>query len=51
MQRAGVGVDCAKDTIDVDGSALFDGGFRALDIETAPYPGLATDLQPPTRCS
>ena len=24
-----------------------DGGFRACDIETAPYPGLATDLQPP----
>ena len=24
------------------------GGYRARDIETAPYPGLATDLQPPT---
>ena len=48
MQRAGVGVDCAKDTIEVDGSALFDGGFHALDVETAAYPGLATDLQPPT---
>ena len=23
-------------------------GYRACDIETAPYPGLATDLQPPT---
>ena len=23
-------------------------GYRATDIETAPYPGLATDLQPPT---
>ena len=23
-------------------------GFRAFDIETAPYPGLATDLQSPT---
>jgi UDP-N-acetylglucosamine 1-carboxyvinyltransferase len=23
-------------------------GFRACDVETAPYPGLATDLQPPT---
>ena len=48
MQRAGVGVDCGTDTIDVDGSALFDGGFRAVDVETAAYPGLATDLQPPT---
>ena len=23
-------------------------GYQAVDIETAPYPGLATDLQPPT---
>ena len=22
--------------------------YRATDIETSPYPGLATDLQPPT---
>ena len=26
---------------------LGEGGYRAVDIETAPYPGLATDLQPP----
>jgi len=44
----GVGVACGTDTIEVDGSALHDGGYRACDIETAPYPGLATDLQPPT---
>jgi UDP-N-acetylglucosamine 1-carboxyvinyltransferase len=48
MGRAGVGVACGKDTIEVDGSALAGSGFRAVDIETAPYPGLATDLQPPT---
>jgi UDP-N-acetylglucosamine 1-carboxyvinyltransferase len=48
MARVGVGVTCGLDTIDVDGSALHDGGYRACDIETAPYPGLATDLQPPT---
>ena len=46
--RVGVGVACGTDTIEVDGRALRDGGFRACDIETAPYPGLATDLQPPT---
>ena len=46
--RAGVGISCGVDTIEVDGSALGAGGFRAIDIETAPYPGLATDLQPPT---
>lgn len=46
--RAGVVVDCGTDTIEVDGTALEDPGFRAVDIETGPYPGLATDLQPPT---
>jgi UDP-N-acetylglucosamine 1-carboxyvinyltransferase len=48
MQQVGVNVECGTDTIRVDGSARFDGGFRACDIVTAPYPGLATDLQPPT---
>ena len=48
MNRIGVGVTCDGDTIEVDGRALHDGGYRACDIETAPYPGLATDLQPPT---
>jgi UDP-N-acetylglucosamine 1-carboxyvinyltransferase len=48
MDRMGVGVDCGTDTIKVDGSALRAGGYRATDIETAAYPGLATDLQPPT---
>ena len=48
LGRIGVGVSCGKDTIEVDGSALHAGGYRACDIETAPYPGLATDLQPPT---
>jgi len=48
MDRVGVGIACGTDTIDVDGSALLEGGYRACDVETAPYPGLATDLQPPT---
>ncbi len=46
--RVGVGLGCGADTIEVDGSALHAGGYRATDIVTAPYPGLATDLQPPT---
>ncbi len=46
--RAGVSVSCGRDTIDVDGSALAGPGFRGCNIETQPYPGLATDLQPPT---
>ena len=48
MARIGVGLDCGRDTIEVDGSALHAGGYHATDIVTAPYPGLATDLQPPT---
>ncbi|HEV8402731.1 MAG TPA: UDP-N-acetylglucosamine 1-carboxyvinyltransferase [Candidatus Limnocylindrales bacterium] len=46
--RIGVGVSCGTDTIEVDGSALHGAGYRATDITTAPYPGLPTDLQPPT---
>jgi UDP-N-acetylglucosamine 1-carboxyvinyltransferase len=50
LGRAGVEADCdrAGERIVVDGRALAERGFRACDIETAPYPGLATDLQPPT---
>jgi UDP-N-acetylglucosamine 1-carboxyvinyltransferase len=48
LGRAGVAVACGTDTIEVDGTALAGPGYRACDIETAPYPGLATDLQPPT---
>ncbi len=48
VDRIGVGIGTMADTIEVDGSALRGSGFRATDIETAPYPGLATDLQPPT---
>ena len=48
MSKVGVGLDCGRDTIEVDGSALYGRGYRATDIVTAPYPGLATDLQPPT---
>src|SRR5512141_2666359 len=48
MGRVGVGISCGTDTIDVDGTALSSSGYRACDVETSPYPGLATDLQPPT---
>jgi UDP-N-acetylglucosamine 1-carboxyvinyltransferase len=48
MGRIGVGISCGIDTIEVDGSGLRSGGYHACDVETAPYPGLATDLQPPT---
>jgi UDP-N-acetylglucosamine 1-carboxyvinyltransferase len=48
MDRVGVPVRCSGDTIDIDATGLRPGDLRACDIETAPYPGLATDIQPPT---
>ena len=48
LDRAGVSAACEGDRIAIDGRGLLDGGFRACDIETSPYPGLATDVQPPT---
>ena len=44
----GVNVACGQDTIEVRGAPIGSGAYRACDVETAPYPGLATDLQPPT---
>ncbi len=46
LTRVGVTVSCGPDRIEVTGSRA--GTYRAADIATAPYPGLATDLQPPT---
>ena len=48
LAATGVNVACGQDTIEVRGEAPGSGAFRASDVETAPYPGLATDLQPPT---
>jgi UDP-N-acetylglucosamine 1-carboxyvinyltransferase len=44
----GVPVACGRDSIEVHAATTGPGDYRARDIETAPYPGLATDLQPPT---
>jgi UDP-N-acetylglucosamine 1-carboxyvinyltransferase len=48
VSEAGVSVRCGTDTIEVDATTIGPGDFRPCDVETAPYPGLATDLQPPT---
>ena len=48
FERVGVPVACAATTIEIDATGLRPGDLRACDIATAPYPGLATDLQPPT---
>ena len=48
LSDIGVPVACGRDSIDVRAGGNGAGAYRARDIETAPYPGLATDLQPPT---
>jgi UDP-N-acetylglucosamine 1-carboxyvinyltransferase len=48
MGRVGVPVACGRTAIEIDATGLRPGDLQASDIETAPYPGLATDLQPPT---
>src|SRR5919198_128216 len=40
----GLSIDCRGDVIEVDASRVGPGEFRPSTIETAPYPGLATDL-------
>jgi len=47
LGEAGVSVDCSARRMVVDASGLGPGELKAVDIETAPYPGLATDIQPP----
>jgi UDP-N-acetylglucosamine 1-carboxyvinyltransferase len=46
--RAGIPVACGTTSIEIDATGLRPGDLRPCDIETAPYPGLATDIQPPT---
>ena len=47
LGRVGVPVACGQRSIEIDATGLRPGDLRPCDIETAPYPGLATDLQPP----
>jgi UDP-N-acetylglucosamine 1-carboxyvinyltransferase len=47
LERVGVEVSATDDALTVRGAAFGAGQYRATDIETAAYPGLATDLQPP----
>ena len=43
----GISVSCARNTIEVDATGADLSPLKGRDIETQPYPGLATDLQPP----
>ena len=48
LHEVGVDVGGEGDRIIVRGTEPGTGRYHAADIETAAYPGLATDLQPPT---
>jgi UDP-N-acetylglucosamine 1-carboxyvinyltransferase len=48
MSDVGVSVSTGDDTIEVDATATDSRPLKCCDIETQPYPGLATDLQPAT---
>jgi UDP-N-acetylglucosamine 1-carboxyvinyltransferase len=48
LDRVGVEVSGTDERITVRGAEPGSGRYIATDIATAPYPGLATDLQPPT---
>jgi UDP-N-acetylglucosamine 1-carboxyvinyltransferase len=48
LERMGVRYRCVDGAIEVDAADPGPGAWRACDITTAAYPGLATDLQPPT---
>jgi len=53
--QTGVAISCGKDRMEIDargvapkGRGRADGGLRPINLETGPYPGFATNLQPPT---
>jgi UDP-N-acetylglucosamine 1-carboxyvinyltransferase len=48
LEGCGLDFVCERDSIEVDARQVGPGAFRPCNISTAPYPGLATDLQPPT---
>jgi UDP-N-acetylglucosamine 1-carboxyvinyltransferase len=48
MREIGLPIECGEETIEIDATNVAPGELRARAIETAPYPGLATDLQPPS---
>jgi len=48
FRQVGVPIECGVRAIHIDATGLRPGDLRAVDIATSPYPGLATDVQPPT---
>ncbi len=48
MDGVGISIRSSGDSMEVDATSADMDPLRCSDIETQPYPGLATDLQPPT---
>ena len=48
LGNAGLSVSCQPDRMEVDAREAGPGSVKPVDVETGPYPELATDIQPPT---
>ena len=48
LQQSGLDVRCDPSRMEVDATKAGPGQLKPVDIETGAYPGLATDIQPPT---
>jgi len=48
LGNTGVSVSCGKHRMEVDARSTGPGALKPVNVETGPYPGFATDLQPPT---
>jgi UDP-N-acetylglucosamine 1-carboxyvinyltransferase len=48
LGKTGLSVACSPGRMEVDARSFGPGGLLPVDIETSAYPGLATDIQPPT---
>ena len=48
LGRTGLSVSCGAGRMEVDARQVGPGALHPVDIETGAYPGLATDIQPPT---
>ncbi len=48
LGNVGLSVSCQPDRMEVDARSAGPGSLKPVDIETGPYPELATDIQPPT---
>jgi UDP-N-acetylglucosamine 1-carboxyvinyltransferase len=48
LGRTGLEVSCGPGRMEVDARGIGPEGLKPVSVETAAYPGLATDIQPPT---